>query len=96
MLRTTIATISMLAAWPAVAQQICADRETILGSLSADFSEKPAALGMGDDGNIVELLTSRDGGTWTILVTTPQGVSCVVATGEAWEDIPKQLAGSGT
>jgi len=81
-------------AMPAFAEQVCASRDTLVGSLSSDFAEKPAALGMGDDGNLVELLTTKDGATWTILITTPDGISCVVATGQAWEAAQQQVAGS--
>ena len=29
--------------------------------------------------------TSGDGTTWTIIMTSPQGMSCVMAVGEAWQ-----------
>ncbi len=29
-----------------------------------------------------------DSGTWTVVVTDPEGVSCVLAAGQSWEEIP--------
>jgi hypothetical protein len=34
--------------------------------------------------------------TWTLFYTTPDGVSCVVATGELWSSEEKKLKGKGT
>ena len=45
-----------------------------------------------DNGSVLELLTSR-GGSWTILVTAPDGTTCLMATGENWENIPKLALG---
>lgn len=42
-----------------------------------------------------ELLTTRDGKTWTMLMTRPDGTACVIAAGEAWDEIPAQMAASG-
>ena len=39
----------------------------------------------------LEVLAS-DGGTWTIIVTRLAGRSCVVASGEAWEEVPFLLS----
>ncbi len=32
--------------------------------------------------------------TFTIILTRPDGVTCVMAAGENWEDLPKRLAGT--
>ena len=41
-------------------------------------------------GNVIELLRSKDGSTWTLLMTYPNGTSCVLRAGEYWEDISWQ------
>ncbi len=38
-------------------------------------------------------VNSRDGKTWTIIISTPDGQSCLVAAGEGWRAVPK-AAGS--
>lgn len=74
-------------------QVVCAEREALLTSLSRQYAEAPRALGLANNGSVMELLSTRDGKTWTLLMTQPDGTSCVLAAGEAWEAIPQQLAG---
>ena len=62
----------------------CVDRDVALENLAKKYSEAPVAGGITSTGGLVELLTTRDGSTWTIIVTTPQGVSCMVAAGQDW------------
>lgn len=84
---TAIATGLLIAGTlPASAQALCSDRSNFLKHLGANHSEAPAAMGLTSGGKVVEVLTSESG-TWTIIVTNPDGTSCIVAAGEAWEDI---------
>ena len=39
------------------------------------------------NGRLVELLTAKDGLTWTIILTSPQGVSCLIASGDGWRPL---------
>ena len=68
----------------AAAQSQCNDRDKVLGLLAQKYKEAPVASGVTNNGGLVEVLTDTKGGTWTIIVTTPQGVSCLVAAGEGW------------
>jgi len=68
----------------AAAQPQCNDRKQILDLLAKKYQEAPVASGVTNNGGLVEVLTNAKGGTWTIIVTTPQGVSCLVAAGEGW------------
>lgn len=54
--------------------------------LEARYGELSAGVGLNSDGRLTELLTSKDGATWTLIVTSPNGVSCLVASGESWQD----------
>ena len=38
------------------------------------------------NGNVVEVLRSEER-TWTIIMTAPNGVSCVLAIGEHWQEV---------
>jgi hypothetical protein len=81
-----------LFAFSAQAQQICMDRVNVLKILDQKHKEAPASLGVTVSGEVVEVLVSEKG-TWTIIVTTPNGVSCLVAAGESWENIERVAAG---
>jgi hypothetical protein len=67
----------------------CASRPEILKQLSKQYNEAPVALGLANNGALIELLTSDDGKTWTIMLSRPNGSSCLVAAGQGWEDWQK-------
>lgn len=71
-------------------QMMCAPRADIITNLQGKFSENTVALGLDNSGGVVELLASPDGETWTIIVTDPQGTSCLMAAGEFWESARKR------
>ena len=41
----------------------------------------------------MELWTARDGETWTLIVTLPDGNSCVVGAGQDWMTMQKTAKG---
>lgn len=88
---TAVAVVTALAL-PALAQSVCGERNKFLNHLSNGYSEAPVAMGLVSNGSILEVLASKDG-SWTIIVTRPDGMSCVVAAGEAWEDMPQLAMG---
>ncbi len=59
-------------------------RTDVLGHLAKKYGEAPVAIGVTDKGGLVEVLTTGDGNTWTIIVSMPNGTSCMVAAGEGW------------
>lgn len=75
----------LILASTASAQVVCKDRTTFLRHLGASYSEAPVAIGLANNGSVIEVLSSQGGGTWTIIVTKPSGLSCIVASGEAWD-----------
>ncbi len=97
MLRSILAALVVIGfSLPASAQQsVCGKREDVLKQLSIRYSEAPAAMGLSSTGGMVEVLTSRAGGSWTIIMTMPSGVSCLVAAGENWESVKPLVVGSG-
>ncbi|MDX8496591.1 hypothetical protein RFN29_34350 [Mesorhizobium sp. VK22B] len=74
---------------PASGLPQCGSRPEILKQLSSRFKEAPVALGLAKNGSVVEVLTSDDGETWTIMVSQPNGPSCLVAAGEGWEELKR-------
>ncbi len=74
--------------FPATAQNICTARAEVLGHLDSKFSEAPVAMGLANNGGVIEVLSSGTGTTWTIIITMPNGVTCLLAAGESWERLP--------
>ena len=72
---------------PAAAQPIsCGPHETVASALAQQFQEKREAIGLTSTGMLMEVFASQFG-TWTILLTSPGGVACVVAEGDSFEII---------
>ena len=42
---------------------------------------------------MIEVFATRDGTTWTMVLTTPNGLSRLIASGESWTLI-KEFAGN--
>ena len=80
---------SFFAATPASAQSAaCSARDEVLKQLSSQFSEAPVAMGIASNGGVVEFLSAPAGQSWTIILTLPNGLSCLIAAGESWESVP--------
>lgn len=78
------------AASPALAQSAaCSTRAEVLKRLSAEYSEAPIAMGVASNGGVVEFLSAPAGQTWTMILTLPNGLSCLIAAGESWESVPR-------
>ena len=73
----------------AAGQSRCDSREGLIAQLAERYRETPVAWGVDSGGGLVEVLAAVDGSTWTIIVTSPQGRSCMVAAGEGWRAVPQ-------
>ena len=83
-----IAAALFLGASGALAQsQQCDQRQKVLGHLAQKYQEMPVAVGVTSSGGLVEVLSTGDGDTWTIIVSQPNGMSCLVAAGEGWRTL---------
>ena len=89
-----VGAVAMLASTSAQAAGQCNQRDDVLKLLSNKYDESQVAYGVTNNGGLVEVLKSGPSAktdTWTIIITTPQGVSCLVAAGEGWRDM-EQIA----
>ena len=74
------------------AQSQCAPRTEVIKVLAAKYQESQRALGLINEKAMMEIYVSPKG-TWTMVVTNEQGVSCVLADGEAWDEKPSVAMG---
>lgn len=89
---TILATVIAMAFAPAApAQTACLDHDKLAELLDGRYAEKPVALGLESGGRLFEVFAAADGTTWTMVITTPEGASCVVAVGEDWQT-PEKVA----
>ena len=52
-------------------------------------------MGLAARGSVVEVFASDETGTWTITVTNPAGVTCLVASGQSFEALAEALPPEG-
>ena len=75
----------------AVLSPACHSHADLAAMLNRKYAEAPSAVGVQANGHLVEVFASNDGTSWTIVVTRPDGVSCIVAVGENWETVPNPV-----
>ena len=83
------AAVLLLLNWPAVSQSVCMARAEVEKQLGTNHAESPVALGLANNGSVFEVFATADGAAWTMIITLPNGTSCLFAEGEAWETVPR-------
>ena len=78
---------------PVSAQEVWVERDKVVAALAKQYAEAPMALGITTEGAVIELFRAGNGATWTLVVTMPNGLSRIVASGEAWTKVPLQVKG---
>ncbi|QDL90959.1 hypothetical protein FDP22_03635 [Paroceanicella profunda] len=63
----------------------CGNRTVIIQRLAEKYGETRQSMGLQRDQGVIEIFASQESGTWTILMTMPNGMACLVAAGEAWD-----------
>ena len=85
-----VASVALFGAVPAQAQSpTCTERTELVQHLAATYQEVPIAVGLADNCLVPELFASTDGEAWTAAITAPNGISCLVATGQYWYQLPR-------
>jgi hypothetical protein len=87
LVRAAIA-VGLLAGTPpaeAEGRPACAKREQVVRKLADSFGETLRSVGLHQSDGVVEVYSSDDTGTWTILMTRPDGISCLISSGQMWE-----------
>ncbi len=69
------------------AQSMCQERTKFVTELGRKYLEAPVAYGLTSTGQVIEVLASGTG-SWTLIVTSPDGTSCALAAGESWDKLP--------
>lgn len=73
---------------------LCGLRDDMGRMLAQRFGEQPRGAGLVGD-RIAELLVNEVTGSWTLLLTTADGRSCIVTGGEDWTETPARPDGAG-
>jgi|Cruoilmetagenom7_1024161.scaffolds.fasta_scaffold00120_61 hypothetical protein len=74
----------------------CGPRDAVVQRLADRYGETRQSVGIGSNNAMVEVFASDESGSWTILVTMPSGVSCLVASGQSYEQVAEALPAKGS
>ena len=64
---------------------MCGSRAAVTKLLSDRYREAPIGIGVVADSGVMEVDVADETATWTIVVTTPQGQTCIIAAGQNYE-----------
>lgn len=66
----------------------CAERGIATTQLHELYGERRIGYGLAANGSVIELFASPNG-SFTLFATLPDGISCLIATGQSWEPPPE-------
>ncbi len=73
---------------PASAQVVCVTHEAATKQLEKQFDERVLGRGLANAGKAMFELFVSEKGSWTVVVSEPNGRSCILANGESWQQLP--------
>jgi ABC-type Mn2+/Zn2+ transport system permease subunit len=74
---------------PALAAPQCGVTADVVTSLAVNYGEALQSSGLAQDGTVMGLYASPETGTWTLTVTLPNGMTCLVAAGRDYMAAPQ-------
>ena len=72
----------------------CADRATVVDALTGDYGERAQGFGLTRTGELMEVFANPETGSWSIVITTPDGSSCFGSVGDNFTVAPPAVAGA--
>jgi hypothetical protein len=80
---TSALLFGMIATGPPASAAPCGVRDLMVERLLSHHKEQLTATGLQNERSVVEVWTSKDG-SFTILITRADGISCMVSAGHHW------------
>ena len=74
----------------------CGKRASMIKVLIEKYKETPRALGLSSANKIAMEIYASEKGTWTVMMTMTNGMTCIMAAGHSWQEGPKVKKGSRT
>lgn len=92
MFLATLGILAVLTSLPAQAGESCVERDVMVERLQHSYSETLAGGGLHSEQKAVELWASNETGSFTLISTDANGMSCIIATGTNWQGATAQAA----
>jgi hypothetical protein len=81
----------MVLAAQQVQARTCGPRDDVIKRLTETYGETRQGIGIARQGAVMEVYASATSGSWTITVTLPDGMTCLIASGQSYEDMAEVL-----
>ncbi len=75
---------------------VCGARDSVVTGLGEKYGEIRRGGGLAGPTAIFEIWASEATGTWTILKISPDGMACIMAAGNVWQDDAGKLTPAGS
>lgn len=69
----------------------CFPLDTVVKQLADRHGETRQSTGLSANGHVFEVFANEETGTWTLTVTYPVGLTCLIATGQSFENLDEIL-----
>lgn len=93
---TAAAALTLVATTDVGAQgRNCGPREAVVTRLAEGYGETRQSMGLGANNAVIEVFASDETGSWTITVTQANGLTCLVASGQGFEQLAEALPPKG-
>ncbi|MEM0946992.1 MAG: hypothetical protein AAGK37_06275 [Pseudomonadota bacterium] len=69
----------------------CGPRDKVVSTLGDLYGETRQSIGIGTSGQVMEVYANLDEGTWTITITLPSGMTCLMASGQSFEALAEEV-----
>ncbi|MDB9856798.1 hypothetical protein OAC63_00190 [Amylibacter sp.] len=79
---------------PAATAQTCGPRDQLITQLTERYQEVSRGVGLSSATQVVEFWASNKTGTFSVLLTYPNGLTCILATGSNWTEAPHLASNS--
>lgn len=89
------AVVAMTAASAFAQTRQCVERETATTYLAEKYGESVQGIGMMPGGLVMEIWANVETGTWTVVSTQADGMTCLIASGDAFERMDKEASPTG-
>ena len=94
-LAALLVAISLLPTMADAQNRKCGPRAKVVETLAQKYKESRQSIGLATKGRVMEVYASDETGSWTIVVTMPNGMTCLVASGQSFEDVDEALQPAG-
>lgn len=73
----------------------CGSRTSVLETLASKYGETRRGIGLAANNGVMEIFSSAQTGSWTITITMANGTTCLVASGQNYEQVADELPAKG-